>query len=100
MEMRAAAGPLSPVPDGDERRKLEPNVEIGPWLAAFGGGDNVVAAGAASSRLWIDLADPSRVDEAALRALGVRMIARPKANVLQLIIGGDVSGIATGLQAS
>jgi hypothetical protein len=28
------------------------------------------------------------------------MIARPKANVLQLIIGGDVSGIATGLQAS
>ncbi len=100
MEMRAAAGPLTPVPVGDESAKPATKVEAGPWLAALGGRDNLVAAGAASSRLWVDLTDAARIDEAALRALGVRMIARPGTNALQLIIGGDLSGLATALQAS
>ncbi|MBS0479214.1 MAG: PTS transporter subunit EIIC [Proteobacteria bacterium] len=100
MEMRAAAGPLTAALAPAEAGASDAPVEVGPWLAALGGKDNIVAAGAASSRLWIDLADPSRADEPALRALGVRMIARPKANALQLIIGGDVSGIAVGLQTT
>ncbi|QDZ08758.1 PTS N-acetyl-D-glucosamine transporter [Sphingomonas panacisoli] len=100
MEMRDAAGPLTAVSESAEITKPGGSVEIGPWLAAFGGRDNLVGAGAASSRLWVDLANPSLADEAALRALGVRMIARPKANAFHLIIGGDVSGIAAGLQAT
>jgi len=100
MEMRAAAGPLSAVPEAAASAPIEASVDVGPWLAALGGRDNVVAAGGASSRLWVDLTDPARADEAALRALGARMIAWPTANAVQLIIGGDVAGIATGLQAA
>ncbi|MDB5681436.1 MAG: N-acetyl-D-glucosamine transporter [Sphingomonas bacterium] len=100
MEMRAATGPLARAPGVVEHATIEPSVDSGPWLAALGGVNNIVAAGAAASRLWVDLADPFRIDEAALRALGVRMVSRPKANALQLIIGGDVSGIAVALQAS
>ncbi len=70
----------------------------GPWLAALGGRDNVVAAGAASSRLWLELLDASRADEAALRALGVRMIARPAANGFSLSSGRRRRAIAAGLQ--
>jgi PTS system N-acetylglucosamine-specific IIC component len=71
-----------------------------PWLAALGGRDNVTASGAASSRLWIDLADPTRADEAALRKLGVRMIVRPSTNAMQLILGTDAAAVAVGLQAA
>jgi PTS system N-acetylglucosamine-specific IIC component len=50
--------------------------------------------------LWVDLADPARADEAALRKLGVRMIAQPSANALQLILGADAAAVAAGLQAA
>ena len=73
-------------------------VDATPWLAALGGRDNVTAAGAASSRLWLDLADPARVDESALKKLGVRMIARPSPATLQLIIGNEAAAVAVALQ--
>ncbi|WP_066823486.1 N-acetylglucosamine-specific PTS transporter subunit IIBC [Sphingomonas mali] len=100
MEMRAAAGPLSPAMPVAENRPTVAAADPAPWLAALGGRDNVAASGAASSRLWVDLADPARVDEAALRQLGVRMIARPSANALQLILGADAASVAAGLQAA
>lgn len=87
MEMRAAAA----LPHAAA-------VDPGPWLAALGGPGNVTAAGAASSRIWLDLADPARVDEAALTKLGVRMIARPSSATLQLIVEG-AEAIAAGLSA-
>jgi len=100
MEMRAAAGPLSAAAAVAESRVTVAAADPAPWLAALGGRDNVAASGAASSRLWVDLADPARVDEAALRQLGVRMIARPSANALQLILGADAAPVAAGLQAA
>lgn len=100
MEMRAAAGPLSAAAPVAENRPTVAAADPAPWLAALGGRDNVAASGAASSRLWVDLADPARVDEAALRQLGVRMIARPSANALQLILGADAASVAAGLQAA
>ena len=100
MEMRAAAGPLSAAVPVAESRPAVAAADPTPWFAALGGRDNISASGAASSRLWVDLADPARADEAALRELGVRMIARPSANALQLILGADAASVAAGLQAA
>ena len=100
MEMRAAAGPLSAAAPAVETVKTIAAADPAPWLLALGGRANVTASGAASSRLWIDLADPARADEAALRALGVRMIARPSANALQLIIGDQAAAVAAGLETA
>jgi len=100
MEMRAAAGPLSAAVPVAESRPTVTAADPTPWLAALGGRDNISASGAASSRLWVDLSDPARADEAALRQLGVRMIARPSANALHLILGADAASVAAGLQAA
>jgi PTS system N-acetylglucosamine-specific IIC component len=100
MEMRAAAGPLSAAAPVVDSSPTVAAADPTPWLAALGGRGNVTASGAASSRLWVDLADPGRADEAALRQLGVRMIARPSANALQLIMGTDAAAVAAGLQAA
>jgi PTS system N-acetylglucosamine-specific IIC component len=100
MEMRAAAGPLSAAVPVAESRPTVTAADPTPWLAALGGRGNIAASGAASSRLWVDLSDPARADEAALRQLGVRMIARPSANALHLILGVDAASVAAGLQAA
>lgn len=100
MEMRTAAGPLSAAVPVAESRPTVTAADPTPWLAALGGRDNISASGAASSRLWVDLSDPARADEAALRQLGVRMIARPSANALHLILGADAAPVAAGLQAA
>jgi PTS system N-acetylglucosamine-specific IIC component len=100
-EMRAAAAhsPAAAAPV-----TVEPNavtaVDATPWLAALGGSANITAAGAASSRLWVDMVDSARVDDAALTSLGVRMIARPSASSLHLIVGNGAAAIAAGLQAA
>jgi PTS system N-acetylglucosamine-specific IIC component len=100
MEMRAAAGPLTAAAPAAESHATVVAADPAPWLAALGGRDNVAASGAASSRLWVDLTDPARADEAALRRLGVRMIARPSVNALHLILGADAASVAAGLQAA
>jgi PTS system N-acetylglucosamine-specific IIC component len=97
MEMRAAAGPLA-VATVRTAPAVVAVADAAPWLAALGGRGNVSAAGAASSRLWLDLADPAQVDEAALKTLGVRLIARPSPATLQLIMGDDAPAIAAALQ--
>jgi PTS system N-acetylglucosamine-specific IIC component len=98
MEMRAAAGPLA----GRETivaETVKPGaaVDSRPWLDALGGADNVVESGAAATRLWLRLNDPEQLDEAALRKLGVRMIARPVGGTVQLLVE-DADPIAAALQ--
>ncbi|HSI19316.1 MAG TPA: N-acetylglucosamine-specific PTS transporter subunit IIBC [Sphingomonas sp.] len=97
MEMRAAAGPLA-VATVRTAPAVVAVADAGPWLAALGGRGNVSAAGAASSRLWLDLVEPAQVDEPALMTLGVRLIARPSPATLQLIMGDDAPAIAAALQ--
>ena len=67
-----------------------------PWLAALGGRGNVMAAGAASSRVWVDLGDAAAIDEAALKRLGARMVLRGASGV-QLIVGSWAPELAIGL---
>ena len=98
MEMRAAAGPLSAAPPEVAQATATRSVDPSPWLAALGGRGNVIEAGAASSRVWLRLGDPGKLDEAALPALGVRMVARPGGDTVHLIVP-DAAPIAAALQA-
>ena len=80
----------------------KPNVPVidpTPWLAALGGRDNIREAGAASSRLWLDLANPAALDAPALQKLGVRLVARPSAHAAHLLVA-DAAPIAAALQAA
>src|SRR6185437_15472818 len=86
MEMRAAAGPLArgaSTMSGPATPKV--TVDVQPWLRAVGGAQNVAEAGSAASRVWLRLNQPDQLDEAALKKLGVRMIARPGARTVQIL---------------
>ena len=97
MDMRAAAGPLSATEASADPKPTRVAADAGPWLQVLGGRENVRESGAASSRLWVKLADPGLVDEPGLRNLGVRMIARPSAGTVHLLID-DAEPIAAALQ--
>jgi PTS system N-acetylglucosamine-specific IIC component len=85
-----AATPVTPAPvpvvleAADERFDPELAARL---LAALGGGGNVNAIDAASTRLLISLRDAASVDETALRSCGLRGIARPAPDRLHLLIG-------------
>jgi len=98
-EMRAAAGALAA--PAAEAAPVTPApaviVDTRSWLKALGGRDNVEEAGAASSRLWLKLRDPTRLDAGALTALGTKAIATPGAGVVHLIVGPEAGPIAASL---
>jgi PTS system N-acetylglucosamine-specific IIC component len=98
MDMRAAAGPLATAkPQGGPTAVPAPDAV--PLLAALGGRANLKEAGAAASRVWVRLHRPDELNEPALLALGVRMIARPAADTVHLLVG-DADAIAASLQAA
>ncbi|HMI20135.1 MAG TPA: N-acetylglucosamine-specific PTS transporter subunit IIBC [Sphingomonas sp.] len=92
-EMRAAAGTLA----APAAALPIASVDAKPWLAALGGRDNVIEAGAASSRLWLKLRDPAKLDRAALTALGTNAIATPGQDIVHLIVGASAEPIAASL---
>ena len=96
MEMRAAAGPLQAGRETTERSATKA-VDASPWVEALGGRENVLEAGAASSRVWLRVADASRVDEQGLTRLGVRMITKPTAQTLHLLLSA-AEPVAAALQ--
>ena len=57
-------------------------------LAAVGGRDNVVEFGAFAGRLLFHIVRAERVDESALRRLGIRGLARTAADRLQVLVAG------------
>lgn len=99
-EMRAAAGPLDPrgTAATASAAPTDADLDPAPWLSALGGKGNIGALGSAHSRLWLDLGDASRLDEAALAALGVRMIVHDEGEV-QLLVP-DADRLARALQAA
>ena len=100
VEMRAAAGSLTaPAPVAVAASAPTAEVDAGAWLEALGGRANVIEAGAASSRLWLQLRDPAKLDRTALAALGTKAIAAPADGIVHLIVGCDAGPIAAGLAA-
>ncbi|MDR3513729.1 MAG: N-acetylglucosamine-specific PTS transporter subunit IIBC [Caulobacteraceae bacterium] len=77
-----------------------PQASVADLLAALGGRANLANVTAASSRVRLELRDPSALDEAALRRLGVRGLVRPAPGVAHLIIGPDGGTLADALRAA
>jgi PTS system N-acetylglucosamine-specific IIC component len=68
------------------------------YLAALGGAGNILEVEACTTRLRLSLVDNSRIDEAALKGLGVRGVLRPTAGNAQIIIGPLADQVAGEIQ--
>ena len=66
-------------------------------LAALGGDDNVVDLEPCITRLRVEVADPGRVDEAALRAAGVIAVVRSGIAV-QVVVGPEADTLASDIE--
>lgn len=62
-------------------------------LAALGGAGNVVDLEPCITRLRVELADPARVDEAALRSSGAFGVVR-SGTVVQVVVGPEADTLA------
>ena len=104
-EMRdamAVAGALAPPPAAEpaaRRAQADPasSATAAGMLTALGGARNVTGVEAAANRLLVGLASASGIDETALRALGVRAIARTAPQRLQLVLGEDAGPLGAAL---
>jgi PTS system N-acetylglucosamine-specific IIC component len=67
-------------------------------LTALGGRSNVRAVEAASSRLRINIADASSVDQPAITSLGLRGVALAAPNWVHVIIGPEASAAGVSLR--
>jgi N-acetylglucosamine PTS system EIICBA or EIICB component len=64
------------------------------FVRALGGNQNLKLVDACTTRLRLEVADDSLVNEPALRTLGARGIIRPGRNVLQVVIGPQAEIVA------
>ncbi len=62
-------------------------------LAALGGGPNVVDLEPCITRLRVELADPGKVDEAALKEAGAFGVVR-SGRVVQVVVGPEADSLA------
>ena len=83
----AATSPVAAVPSSAGERAVG-------YIAALGGGANLVSVDACTSRLRLIVASQDAVDTNALKALGARGFVRPSATSLQVVIGGNADQIA------
>ncbi len=67
-------------------------------LAALGGRNNVGDVECHAGRVLLRVADPKIIDESALRSLGVRAVAHPRAGSMQLLIPGSAEEWAQPLR--
>jgi PTS system N-acetylglucosamine-specific IIC component len=79
-------------------RRDAPIPDASAKLAALGGRANVGDIHCHAGRVLVHIADPKKVDEAALRALGIRAVARPASGPLQLLIAGSAEEWAQPLR--
>ena len=75
-------------------------VDAAAWAAALGGPGNVVEGAVCSTRLCLTLSDPAAADEAALRSLGARALARPSTTTLHVIVGPGAEAVGKALGLS
>ncbi len=69
------------------------------FVAALGGAANLVEVAACTTRLRLVIADFSKVDAAALKALGSRGMIRPAPNDLQVVLGPIADQVAGEMQS-
>jgi len=69
------------------------------FVAALGGAANLISIDACATRLRLIVADQSKVDEAALKALGARGLIRPSDKALQIVLGPIADLVANEIRA-
>jgi N-acetylglucosamine PTS system EIICBA or EIICB component len=67
-------------------------------LTALGGRSNIRAVETASTRLRINIADTSKVDERAIVSLGMRGVAMAATNWIHVIVGPEAAAAGTSLR--
>jgi PTS system N-acetylglucosamine-specific IIC component len=92
-----AASATAPAADAPTGRTI-PAPTLASLLAALGGRSNVRAVEAASSRLRINIADASMVDQPAMASLGLRGVALAAPNWVHVIIGPEASAAGVSLR--
>jgi len=70
------------------------------FILALGGAANLVSVDACTTRLRLIVADQSKADEAALRALGAKGVVRPSDKALQVVLGPIADQVAGEIRAS
>lgn len=66
-------------------------------VAAIGGADNIVEIEPCITRLRCEVEDPSKVDEAALKAAGAHGVVRA-GTVVQVVVGPEADTIASEIE--
>ena len=74
-------------------------VDVSGLLEALGGAANLASVQTASSRLRLEVREPSRIDETALHRLGARGLVWPSPKVAHLILGPGAGSVADALRA-
>jgi PTS system N-acetylglucosamine-specific IIC component len=104
-EVTAARASASASPPPTDSRAITARMSGESWsgdaravLAALGGGANVRSVAAAASRLRVGLQDATRVDRAALGAMGLRGVALPRPDCVHLIVGPEAKAAAAALR--
>ncbi len=101
-DLQVVVGPIADEVAREIRAELSGGVapvNAASLLQALGGRGNVHGAWAASSRIRVMLGDDDRVDEAALRSLGARALARPAPGVVHVVFGPRAEALASALAA-
>ncbi|WP_206245220.1 N-acetylglucosamine-specific PTS transporter subunit IIBC [Novosphingobium terrae] len=70
------------------------------FVAALGGAGNLTSIGACTTRLRLTVRDNTRLDEAALKALGARGVIRPSATAVQIVLGPMADQVAVEMRAA
>lgn len=70
------------------------------YVRALGGPGNLESVGACTTRLRLIVRDQSKIDEAALKALGAKGVIRPSANMLQVVIGPTADLVAAEIKTA
>lgn len=103
-EIRDALGDASPTSriataeNPAESARVIEVMDASDLVEALGGAANIGTVSDAASRVRLVLHHPGKVDEAALRTLGVRAIARPEPHILHLVVGPSAASLAGAVQ--
>jgi PTS system N-acetylglucosamine-specific IIC component len=77
-----------------------PEASVQHLLTALGGRANIRAVELSSTRVRVNVADPSLVDQHAVGLLGLRGIAMPSAHWVHLLIGSAAEAMALRLRSA
>jgi PTS system N-acetylglucosamine-specific IIC component len=87
-----------PEPVGSSAAPVAAGGRGAAFAKALGGADNLSEVGACTTRLRLIVKDQSRIDEAALKALGARGIIRPSDKAVQVVLGPIADVVAVEIR--